>query len=188
MRYVLLSCLLATAAASAAAQEYRFADIPWGSDGATVKRLMAAQALVLEKADSDGDYSFKGQLAGYDASVWALMAKDTLVKVQVILLTPDQKARQAYRDMKAVLTTKYGEAPKVIEQFEQPYYQGDGYEDQAIKLGKGHFFAIWEKGTGESTSVIGLQISEHLNLLIGYESPRWAAESSRRKAKQTKAF
>jgi hypothetical protein len=123
VRSVLLFCLLAATAAPAAAQDYRFASIPWGSDGATVKRLMVAQEFVLEKADSDGDYLFKGHLAGYDASVWALMAKDALVKVDIILLTPDPKARQAYRDMKTLLTTKYGKS-QAVEAFEKPYADG----------------------------------------------------------------
>jgi hypothetical protein len=185
VRYVLLSCLLAATAAPAAAQDYRFANIPWGSDGATVKRLMVAQDFVLEKADSDGDYLFKGHLAGYDASVWALMAKDALVKVDIILLTPDPKARQAYRDMKTLLTTKYGKA-QAVEAFEKPYADGDGNEDEAIKKGKAHFFAMWRKISGTDTSAIGLQISEYLNLLVGYESPRWDAEADRRRAKQAK--
>ena len=187
MRYVLLACLLATPATPVAAQDYRFANIPWGADGATIKRLLTAQDFVLEKADSEGDYMFKGHLAGYDASVWALMAKDALVKIEIVLLTPDPKARQAYRDMKALLTTKYG-APKSVEAFDKPFAEGDGNEDEAVKQGKGHFFAMWRKISGTDTSAIGLQISAYLNLLIGYESPRWDAEADRRRATQAKAL
>src|SRR6185437_982898 len=90
------------------AQTYQFAGIPWGSNGASVKRLMAAQSLQFVQVDSDGDYRFEGSLAGYKAVVFALMANGSLAKVSITLVTPNNKAREEYQDMKRVLQDKYG--------------------------------------------------------------------------------
>jgi hypothetical protein len=168
------------------AQGYRFADIPWGSTGETVKRMMAAQGLEFVRVDLDGDYAFKGTLAQYPAVVWALMAGGKLVKVSVHLATPEQKAREEFGNMKQVLTTRYGAPSGGYEYFDSPYQAGDGYEDQAIRLGKGHFFTLWTSVSGTDTSNLVLQINEALAVVIGYESPQWDAEADRRQAKRLK--
>ena len=183
-----LGTLLTVAPGCLAAQDYRFADIPWGSTGETVKKMMATQGLVFVQMDSDGDYSFKGTLAQYRAVVWGLMSGGKLAKVTVSLITPDNKAREEFKNMKGVLTTKYGAPSGSYEFYEKPYEEGDGYEDQAIRLGKGHFFTFWRTVSGTDTSTLGLQIGEKLTVVIGYESPQWPAELERRKAKATKAF
>ncbi len=102
-------------------------------------------------------------------------------KIVVTILTPDQHARETYKDMKQTLTTKYGPPQQAFEFFSDPYYEGDGYEDQAIKLGKGHFGAFWDNG-------LQLNVTEKLNLNVAYESPTWADEAGRRKSKSTRAF
>ena len=184
---LVLSTVLAVAS-GLNAQAYRFADIPWGSTAETVKNMMAAQRLEFVRADSDGDYAFKGTLAGYPALVWALMADGKLVKVAVHLATPDHKAREAFKSMKQTLTVKYGLPSADYESYETPYQDGDGFEDQAIRLGKGHFLSVWTTVTGADTSNLGLQISETLTVVISYESPRWDTEADRRRAKATMAF
>ena len=183
-----LGTLLTVAPLCLTAQGYRFAEIPWGSNGETLKKMMAVQSLMLVKVDSDGDYEFKGTLAQYLAVVWGFMAGGKLVKVAVYLITPDNKAREEYRKMKDVLITKYGPPTSRYDYFQGPYEEGDGYEDQAIRLGKGHFFTVWTTVTESDTSNLGLQISERLAVIISYESPRWNGEADRRKAKATKAF
>lgn len=171
-----------------AAQAYRFANIPWGSDGETVKKMMIAQGLMFVKVDSDGDYAFQGTLAQYPAYAWGMMARGKLVKIAVRLATPDNKAREEYKQMKELLIAKYGSPAGSYEYFDSPYETGDGYEDQAIRLGKGHFFTMWSTVTGTDTSSLGLEINERLVVVISYESPQWNAEADRRKAAATKAF
>src|SRR5437879_3870512 len=185
---LLLTTVLTVAPGCLPAQGYRFADIPWGSTPDGVKKVMATQGLVFVQVDSDGDYKFKGTLAEYPAVVWAMMAGGKLAKVAVYLITPDNKARQEYKSMKGVLTAKYGAPASDYEVFQSPYEEGDGYEDQAIRLGKGHFLTMWTAAAETDTSRLGLYISEKLAVIIGYESPQWNAEADRRKAKSNKAF
>ena len=102
------------------------------------------------------------------------------------MCSSDLSSRQAYRDMKAMLTTKYGAPADVVESFDAPYHEGDGREEQAIREDKGHFLALWRQRVGSDTSYLGLQITEKLNLFLAYESPNWGAELDRRRAKLAK--
>jgi hypothetical protein len=176
-------CLLTGASRPAAAQGYRFANIPWGANGPAIKDALAAQGLNFVEVDSDGDYKFKGTLSGYDAVVWGLMSDAGVAKFSITLFTPDEKARQAYRDMKGFFTTKYGAPVDVVESYDAPYHDGDGHEEQAIREDKGHFLSLWREPVGADTSYLGLQITEKLNLFVAYEGPHWSAELDRRRAK-----
>ena len=119
LRLLTLACILGVAPHPLAAQGYRFANIPWGSNGAAIKQLLADQGMNFVEVDTDGDYKFKGTLSGYEAVVWCLMSSSGVAKFSVTLFTPDEKARQAYRDMKAMLTTKYGAPAEVVEFFRE---------------------------------------------------------------------
>lgn len=186
LRLLSLACVLGVAPHPLAAQGFRFANIPWGSNGTTIKQLLADQGMNFVEVDTDGDYKFKGTLSGYEAVVWGLMANGGVAKFSITLFTPDEKATQAYRDMKSTLTTKYGAPADLVESFDAPYREGDGREEQAIRQDKGHFLALWRQRVGSDTSYLGLQITEKLNLFLAYESPNWSAELDRRRAKLAK--
>ncbi len=182
-----LALFLGVAPKPLAAQGYRFANIPWGSNAATLKQLLADQGLNFVEVDSEGDYKFKGSLYGYDAVLWGLMSNAGVAKFSITLFTPDQKARQVYRDMKATLSAKYGSPSQVVENYDAPYHEGDGHEEQAIREDKAHFLVLWRQPVAKDTSFLGLQITEKLNLFLAYESPNWGAELDRRRAKKQKA-
>lgn len=168
----------------AVAQGFRFANIPWGANGVTMKQMMADQGLNFVEVDSEGDYKFKGTLNGYQAVVWGLMSgTGGVAKFSITLFTPDERARQTYRDMKGALSTKYGVPSEVLERFDPPYRDGDGHEDQAVREDKGHFLVLWRQPVGRDTSYLGLQVTEKLNVFLAYEGPQWSNELDRRRAK-----
>ena len=157
-----------------------FADLKWGASTASVRSQLAAKGFDTE-IDSDGDVKFKGKLIGYSAVGWAVIVSNRLLKVQVNILTPDSKAKQAYSEMKEVLNGKYGSPTSKYEFFTKPYYEGDGYEEQALRLGKATFALFW----GDALS---MEITEKLTVQLTYESPEWSAESVRRKNRATQVF
>jgi hypothetical protein len=176
---------LALVPASLVAQGYRFANIPWGSDGNTLKQLMASTGLNFIQVDSDGDYKFKGTLNGYETVAWGLMsASGGVAKISVTMFTPDERARRTYQDLKGTLTTKYGAPAETVERFDPPYRDGDGREDQALREDRGHLLSLWRQPVGSDTSYLGLQVTEKLNVFLAYEGPRWSSELERRRAKQ----
>jgi hypothetical protein len=63
--------------------------------------------------------------------------------------------------------------------------ESDGFEDQAIRLGKAQFFSLWIR---EDQTTLGLSISEQLNDVLGYEAADWGVEVKRRSAKAARVF
>jgi len=171
-------------------QGLTFAGIPWGANTGAVRQGMTQQGLTFTNVDEDGDQNFKGNLMGHSATAVALMnPAGQLVKTIVLIYVDDVKARQEYRDMKEVLTTKYGAPGKCFEYFKSPYKEGDGYEEQAIKLSKAVFMCFWgDPSHAARNASISLEITTKLNLRVEYEGPDWQSDFERRKAKQTKAF
>lgn len=158
-----------------------FADMKWGTPIAEVKRILSSKGFTTN-IDDEGDLRFEGTLMSVKSVGFALMTEGKLSKVIVNLATPEKDARKTYTDMKEVLTKKYGEPSKCFEYFSRPYYEGDGYEEQAIRVGKGVFACFWNE------QLISVEITDKLIVRIAYESQSWSQEADRRKAKKTSIF
>jgi hypothetical protein len=186
-KIVVLLLITLLASVATAAPSYKFAGIEWGTPATTLTKVLAEKGFKKIVKDKDGDYTFEGELLGYKALGIALMSEDLgVVKIMLRLVTPDNKVRDAYADMKETLSSKYGKPQQTYEFFASPYYDGDGYEEQAIRVGKGHFASFWTNDdTNESLMV---QISEQLTIDITYESAFWSAESKKRKTTATDVF
>lgn len=48
-----------------------------------------------------------------------------------------------YDEIKSILETKYGKADKSYRTFQSPYTDGDGYEMQAVRVGKASISSYW---------------------------------------------
>ena len=174
---------------TATAQPHQFAGIPWGASVETVRAKMAEAGYVFEKMDADGDLAFNGTVLANKAIIFALLFNGKLSKISVILVTPDQTAIRTYDEMLGVLKAKYGKPSHEFRFFEKPYFDGDGYPEQAIRRGKGHFLSAWESGKGSpEATALTVSISEKLVVRVSYEGPDWKVAADQRKAKATKSF
>ncbi|GEM_PF-861744 len=175
--------------ATADTSKYTFAGMPWGSTSSAVKAALQQNGYEFVTVDKDGDYNFKGTVLGYPAHVYVFMdPKGRATKVMVVLKTPSSDATSVYQRMLGLLIEKYGDPDKSLAFFESPYYDGDGYEEQAIAIGKGHFIAMWGYSKGDSNNDLAIMIDKDLDVTIGYESYGWHAEAQRRQALSTNAF
>lgn len=77
--------------------------------------------------------------------------------------------KSEYERYKLLLTEKYG-TPESYEYFKEPYYEGDGYEMQAVKLEKVTYISFWNKQ--ESNLGLFLTISQFEQLQISYENTK----------------
>lgn len=169
-----------------------FAGIKWGSSprmvvdklkelGFTVPNTKDATGSPAIHLDDGVLFAREGRLNMEKAQVAAIFKDNKLLKVRVVLLTDDNDAIPKYVDMRKFFTEKHGVPETDVFQFTSPYYAGDGYEQQAIKLEKAKIYAVW--GT-----YLSLEITKALTIGISYESPEWKAESDRRKEKATSVF
>ena len=166
-----------------------FNGIPWGASKAVVKASLPA-GFTLDEAITanykNGDLYFTGKLLNENSGVMALFDPNgKLVKVGVILYTKDQDARSRYASTQEMLISKYGKPTDKMEDYSAPYQKGDGYEDTALKLGKGVVLCTWKDDAG---TFLAEKISDTLTVLIQYEPSTWDAEYARRQKETAKQF
>jgi hypothetical protein len=178
--------MMGVAVETASGQDILFADIPWNSNVSLVKDALVSKGYTFVKKDVDGDLIFEKQAFGYKSRFMALLSPENgLVKWSISIPTPDPKAFDAYDVVVAQMQRKYGKPDFSLENYESPYEKGDGYEEQAVKLGKATIATVW-KNTGEDG--VGVQISENLAVIIFYESRFWIKEADRRGAFEASDF
>ena len=163
-----------------------FAGLAWGAHANTVRTMLEGRGYTYERTDGEGDLVFRGTSVGYPTIVYAMMADGQLVKTDVILLPPSTRVRAVYGAMKETLVAKYG-AGESIEFFRSPYRDGDGDEDQALRLEKAQMLTHWSRGSDELLMHIA-SVSDSLVVSIAYESPQWNEESRARRTRATKLF
>lgn len=91
---------------------------------------------------------------------------DTLYMIGVFLPPSNNwyNLKDQYYSYKEKLSNKYGE-PKSFEYFDDPYYEGDGYEISALDNGKCHFTSIFKVERG---SII-VSLSSQESVMIAYQ-------------------
>ncbi len=138
--------------------EYRFMDIPWGTSREQVHAKLAGHGLTSIERDEDGDDQYQGRVDGRDAGVAAMFSGDSLVKLVVVLLSPDPNGG-LYEMQRQSIAAAYG----------PPARQ------------KGPT-TIWPDRSG---SLVWVTISADRHVTVHFESSAWPAEAGRRKSKKS---
>jgi hypothetical protein len=171
--------------------EPRFLDLPWGSTRTAVEARLVAKGYTTIEQDQEGDLSFKSIDQSPAVTGWAFFsAQGALVKIVVKHVTSDAECLAHYRFMVDLLGGKYGAPDTQVERYDSPFEVGDGYEQTAIKTGKGHLATIWltQEATEDNQSGVMIDVTTSLVVRITYEPPVWSAESDRRRASQAQDF
>ena len=179
MNKILIACLVATTiffplAASADTTSYAtFANIPFGSTHAQVRHLTSLKGYVYDSVDSTSTSDiFKGTTDDVSSSVVAKFDNSNrLAKVIVILGTADSEVQDKYTEVHDQLINKYGTPNNDFHFYSDPYFAGDGYEQQALRLGKASFSAYWAQPNGYAQ--LSVEISTNLTVNVIYEGPSW---------------
>lgn len=112
--------------------------------------------------------SLKGRFANQDAEVFLPTTSKTGIVHQVIVVLngsdnfPLLDAK--YQNIVLLFTKKYGSCESENRYFETPYYEGDGYEIQAIRNNKCQITTRWKLAEGE----IRIIIYNDCSILVGY--------------------
>ncbi len=161
-----------------------FSDIPWNAPADTVVKKLKDAGFKQIKKDKQGDYVFRGNLLNHEATGLAMFAQGKLVRVIVLLSTPEEIVRETYSQVREVLLTKYGQPVRTLAAIAEPFHEGDGYEAEAIRSGKGIFVTEWS----DAGQQLMVNITPGLSIAVTYESQDWPAELERRKNKGSAAF
>ena len=160
--------------------EFSLAGIPWGISADSLTELMGPRGYNYNKTDGEGDMLFDGVLFRTPTRIFAFMAQQKLTKFRVVMNTPDEKAIAMYQQTRAELVKQYGPPKETMEEYEPPYAKGDGKQQQAFRDKKALLRTYWLP-SGSRTTLVSVQVSSNLAVLVDYESAAWDRESVRRR-------
>jgi hypothetical protein len=115
-----------------------------------------------------------GQWRGFDVRGAAVFSDDTLARLSLTAIVPDEEALVAFRDLVAVLKTLYG-APSHTYDFLVDSTVPRAGTDEMIRSGNRQIATFWPGG------ILGIRVTEDLNVEIEYRGSRWPREVARRR-------
>lgn len=132
-----------------------------------VKKLQE-QGFTLDKRQGNSAI-MNGQFAGKDAEIYVFGTKKTGTVWKVVVYLPKRTTwysiKSEYEFYKDMYERKYGTPEHSYTFFSDPYYEGDGYEMQAVKLEKCTYFSSFHVSNGE----IYIEISKFQQIKLAYE-------------------
>ena len=122
------------------------------------KNELVKQGYTVVETGEEG-IALKGKFAGFSDCVIIVLVTPVDKKVHcVTVLLPEQDSwyslKSRYEDFKSSFTKKYGSPDYDKHIFISPYYEGDGYEMQALNKNKCIYGATYLQSTGEITIMI----------------------------------
>lgn len=112
-----------------------------------------------------------GYVAGKAVELFIYVTPITKVVFKVNVYLPKREnwitLKNEYVEYVNILKQKYGEWDNTYYSFNDPYYDGDGYEMSAVQLDKVNFFTVWLNRSGANYAV---QITKFKQVMITYEN------------------
>jgi len=159
MKKILLTLCVGLLTLAVQAQEHMtFKGVSMGCNITTfVSQLKAKGFTVNYEADKgvilEGDFAGKS-----NCKVYVLPTKQSKMVWKVAVKFPEQSSwysiKSEYKSFKESYNNKYGKG-RSYEYFSDPYYDGDGYELQALRLEKCTYMTIYETAEGNIMLIIG---------------------------------
>ena len=161
-----------------------FDGIHISGDAAAVMQKFRAKGYRLIKTESNA-YAMKGEANGVDVELYLLATPITKkaysVKVYLSEKISWYSLKSEYNRFKDILTNKYGSNDKDYEYFEEPYFEGDGYETSAVKLEKVHYLSFWFDNQNTNLCI---EITKWMQVCITYENATAAEVNKKEKEKK----
>lgn len=110
-----------------------------------------------------------GEFAGRDCEIFILYTEKTNIVWKVAVFLPEKSSwytiESDYKYFKDQYIAKYGRPNDSYEFFSDPYYKGDGYEMQAVKVDKCNYYSYWNTDSGTIVVAIG----SSCQVILSYE-------------------
>lgn len=183
MKNLLLTLFFVLFPVTLMAQEHmKFMGISINGTELQFETKMKAKGFVRKLRINENVLEMTGRFAGSKVEVYIVSTNNLVWKILVDY--PEEfsfsSLTSSYNDMIEQFKIKYGMPSDHFEFFSKPYYKGDGYELQALKLEKCTYASYWETSTG----IISVSLTKFANLRIVYEDAIGVAKKNKNKEKQ----
>lgn len=153
---------------SSFAQEHiSFMGIPVDGPASAFVTKLKAKGFTLDKSD-DKAYLMSGSFTGKDVELFVFFSPKTKVACKVVVYYPKRTSwysiKGEYNNLKESYEKKY-HLRNSFSFFSDPYYEGDGYEMQAVRNEKCNYISFFDAPGGG----IVVEISEFEQVKVAYE-------------------
>ena len=149
--YLIIACLFITLCSYSQNAHLDFKGIPLDGRLSDFISKLEAEGFTFDKYVDEDAAIMKGDFAGRNADIYILVTPSSKTVYAVSVFYNEDESwsslKSDYFQMKELYTKKYGE-PESFEFFSKPYYEGDGYELQALRKGKCNYESLWELPLG----------------------------------------
>lgn len=112
-----------------------------------------------KKHETDNNIIFSGKFTGEDVTLAVLSTYKSHKVFQIMIFfnkeTSWSNLKQQFNHYKDIYSQKYGAPSKESHYFIKPYYEGDGYEMQALSLDKCNYATLWNIENGDIAIMMG---------------------------------
>ncbi|MBR5927478.1 MAG: hypothetical protein IKZ79_03405 [Spirochaetia bacterium] len=154
-----------------------FWGIKWGTSIEETKNIVKQKGSYIITEELPDAIAYKGNFGGEDTSIFLYFFDNKFYKGVVSYPYEENRVFSKYRVIKEQVSSKYGKPQKETELFLKPYYDGDGYEEQAVRVNKCIYYSTWNFS---DQNIIGLTISNKLHTLLFYKNTKMQEEADKK--------
>lgn len=146
-----------------------FKDIPIDGNVKDFADKLSKKGFTYVKGLEGNIVRMEGKFADFNAEVWLMATPKTKIIWKIVVLTDKYTSwssiKADFEKYKELYTKKYGKPSEDFHFFSRPYYEGDGYEMQALKLEKCTYITFFELPEGG----IVIEMTKWGNISFSYE-------------------
>jgi hypothetical protein len=145
-----------------------------GNVSSVIEKFKAKGYTNLAKYETS--YKMNGKLFGEKVELWIHCTPVTKQTCKVVVYFPKrigwQTIKSEYFEYRAILIDKYGDPESSFDFFSDPYYEGDGYEMNAVQLEKCTYASFWDAPQDSPNTYLAIRISEFSQVSVSYENQK----------------
>jgi hypothetical protein len=159
-----------------------FDGVPISGDLPTAIAKFRAKGYTIDQYVNNG-VVMKGRVANNSVEVFVMTTPKSKKVFKMVVFMDEQTSwvslKSEYYKYKNILTEKYGNPDEKYDFFTSPYFEGDGYELQAVGLEKANYAAYWFK---RDNLTLGVEISKFKQIKLIYENNQMMEIKNREQA------
>lgn len=167
--FLLIGLIIALSSFAQDSQHLEFKGIPLDGKLSDFVSKLSKEGFTFKEYALDYVAVMEGNFAGNYATIYILATPKSKIVWKATVNYNKKESwsslKSDYSEMKELFTKKYGEPENHYEFFSKPYYEGDGYELQALRKEKCHYISFYKLPLGG----VSVEISPFGRIRMSYE-------------------
>ena len=158
-----------------------FLGIPWGASPQEVDQAMMKRNATRSEATDNGEIIiYSDTFIGKEAQIAFYFYNNQMWQAGAFISSPKYQVIDNWEEICDLIAEKYGKPTNKFFYFKSPYRDGDGFETQALQLGKATAAWYWFFPVSNDKEENGLscKINTSLIIVIMYQNGELAKEAT----------